>query len=317
MTPNILWLMTDEQRTDSLGAYGSHWAQSPNLDRLMADGVVFQNAYTPAPVCQPARESILTGDYPSQTRVWKNLGFHALERHYLTRAFMEAGYRSATFGKQHYSGTERAFAFEENGVRSTLVDCYGYAPEYNEEDYGVIKYPGEYAPWVLGGTFPAPAEEKQEFILIDHAIAWLEAQPDDTPFLLRISFSAPHTPVVPPRPFDTRIPEESIKLPVPGSLPVDSPTWLKEWAEGSGSHCLSAEEISKARQFYYGEVAFVDQQFGRLLDWMESKGMLENTIIVYVSDHGTHIGDYGLVQKQTMFETVARVPYFFWFPKAY
>ena len=71
----------------------------------------------------------------------------------------------------------------------------------------------------------------------------------------------------------------------------------------------------KARQYYYGEVAFVDQQFGRMLDWMRNHGLLDNTIIVYLSDHGTHLGDFGLVQKGTFFEPVVKVPYFFWYPQ--
>lgn len=307
--PNVLWLMTDEQRRDSMGCYGSAWARTPNLDRLAAQGVVFEHAYTPSPVCQPARESILTGDYPSQTRVWTNLGTHQLERDYLTRRFIDAGYRSASFGKQHYSGSQQAFETEKNLVISDAVDCYGYADSYDEADYDVIKHPFG---WVLGGRFPEPAAKKREYEVVDEAMAWLARGSDDQPFLLRLSFSAPHTPVVPPVPFDTLIGEAEIALPPEAdSVPEGSLRWAHH---GALSDALTADQIRKLRRYYYGEVAFVDQQFGRLLDWMRARGLLENTIVAYVSDHGTHLGDYGRVQKGTFFEPVVSVPYFYWYP---
>jgi choline-sulfatase len=310
--PNILWLMTDEQRTDSLRFYDSPWAVSPNLDRYANEGVVFMNAYTPAPVCTPARVSILTGKYCSQTGVWRNIGNHELSFDLLTDVFRQAGYHSATFGKQHYGGPKKAFDLEKSLVTSVYVDPYGYAPQYDESKYDVVKYPGK---WVLGGRFPEAAEKSREAECVDGAIAWLKEQPGDKPFLLRLSFSAPHTPVVPPVPFDTLIKEEEITLPPEGdALPQDCPIWMKWHYQGAGSWPFTPEQIRKMRRYYYGYAAFVDDQFGRLLRWMEGRGLLENTIIAFVADHGTHLCDNGLVQKGTFYDASARVPYFFWYP---
>src|SRR5215510_14984218 len=113
--PNVLWLMSDEHRTDSLGSYGSPWASTPNLDRLAREGVRFVHAITPAPVCVPARTSILTGRYPSAVGVWHNAfpDRHSIPE-LLTERFHQAGYRSASFGKQHYAGTKKAFQTEMN-----------------------------------------------------------------------------------------------------------------------------------------------------------------------------------------------------------
>jgi arylsulfatase A-like enzyme len=311
--PNILWLMTDEQRLDSLSYYGTSWAHTPHLDRLAREGVFFMNAYTPSPVCMPARVAMLTGKYCSQTGVWRNLGSHNLEFNHLTSIFCDAGYRSATFGKQNYGGPSKAFQKESSLVSGHYVDPYGYNKRYDESKYDVVKYPGR---WVLGGRFPESAEKSPEAEWVDAAIQWLKDGPEDQPFLLRLSFSAPHTPVVPPPPFDTLIDEKDIKLPGEADpLPPNCPIWTKITNKISGSWALNKEQKSKMRRYYYGYVAFADDQFGRLLRWMKENGYLEHTIIAFVSDHGTHLCDHGFVQKGTFYDESAKVPYFFWYPK--
>ena len=312
--PNILWLMTDEHRADALGCTGTSWAHTPNLDRLGNEGVVFMNAYTQAPVCTPARISILTGQYCSQTGVWRNIGNHPLQFDLLTDLFKEAGYRSATFGKQHYGGPKRAFDTEADLVISEYVDCYGYDEKYDESLYDVVKYPNT---WVLGGRFPEPAEMSREAECVRGAMKWLEEGSKEQPFLLRLSFSAPHTPVVPPVPFDTLIHEEDIHMPANADpLPPDCPVWIKAGYQGAGSWPFTPELVQKIRRYYYGYVAFVDDQFGQLLDWMDKHGYLDNTIIAFVSDHGTHLCDHGRVQKGTFYDPSSRVCYLYWYPRA-
>lgn len=138
---------------------------------------------------------------------------------------------------------------------------------------------------------------------------WLAERPRDNPFFLRVSFNGPHTPVCPPAPFD-RMMDPCIELPGGTDLPEGSPDWLaKELRKCADASALSREEIRKLRQCYFGEVSFLDSLFGRLLDWMRGEGLLDNTIVVFLSDHGTHLGDHGLVQKQTFFESVVNVPF--------
>jgi arylsulfatase A-like enzyme len=146
----------------------------------------------------------------------------------------------------------------------------------------------------------------------------LEDHPGDSPFFLRLSFNAPHTPVIPPYPFDQLIAREDIRYPEESEGPSSgSPRWISETLRSyADSAHLTDEQIRDARRYYYGETAYVDYQFGVLLEWMRERGLLENTIVVFVSDHGTHIGDYGLVQKQTFYNSVVQVPYFFWYPQS-
>ena len=302
--------MTDEQRTDSLGCYGSPWARSPNIDRLASQGVIFDNAVTPAPVCVPARTSLITGRYPHQTEIWCNGDIHR-EMSNLMPVFRSGGYATASFGKRHYVASAPGFDHEIDFHHSSLVGPYRYDAQYDEKAYNVIKYPSDYSPWILGGRFPESASQKSEARAVRLGREWLENHDPSKPFFLRISFNGPHTPVVPPAPFKEMIDPSSIQLPEAAEeAPEGRPAWLaEELHEYAKASRLSSAEIDRLRSYYYGEVSFLDHQFGILLDWMNARGFLEDTIIVLVSDHGTHLGDYGLVQKQTFYEPVVKVPF--------
>jgi arylsulfatase A-like enzyme len=314
--PNVLWLMTDEQRTDSLGCYGSAWARTPTIDRLAAEGVRFEVAVTPAPVCAPARSSILTGQYPNELGFWYNGA--PLERQALplTRLFELAGYRTASFGKHHSLVSEDPpFQTQVDLVLSDEVHYFGYAERWDQAEFDVVQYPAEPFAWVLAGRFPADPALTTEAQAVAGAKAWLSALPEARPFLLRLAFNGPHTPVVPPAPFDTCIdPDEIALAPREPELPADSPRWLHDLARFSSAARLGDEQIRRARQAYYGEVAYLDHLIGDLLAWLDERGLLENLLVVFCSDHGNHLGDFGLIQKQTFFDPAVNVPYVFWGP---
>ncbi|HEY8500509.1 MAG TPA: sulfatase-like hydrolase/transferase, partial [Clostridia bacterium] len=274
---------------------------------------VFNCAITPSPMCVPARISMITGKYPSETGMWNNKA-RKTEEDYLTCYFKNAGYNTASFGKRHYETDESAFETEISIEYSDEVDAQDYNEKYDEKEYDVIKYRGK-TRWILGGVFPAAATETQESRLIEHAKKFLE-QTGNEPFLVRLSFTGPHTPVSVPQPFDTVIDDDRIKIPVETEgRRKEMPSWARILAdEYSGSDRLTRQEIEKARRYYYGYVSYIDFEIGKFLGWMKNKGLLDNTIVVFVSDHGTHIGDYGFVQKQTFYDPVVNVPFIFWYP---
>jgi len=144
------------------------------------------------------------------------------------------------------------------------------------------------------------------------ALDWVRRRDPSRPYLLRVSFNAPHTPVVTPAPYDTMIDPETIDLPIdtPDTMEVTSRTHRDYLVDYAGTQRLTDAQIRRARQCYYGQVAFVDHAFGRLLDTLQEMGELENTVIAYVSDHGAHLGDYGFFQKQSFWEAAVRVPFF-------
>jgi arylsulfatase A-like enzyme len=311
--PNILWIMTDEHRTDSLGCYGSTWGKTPNLDKLAREGVMFNNAITPCPMCVPARISLITGKYPSEIGMWNNK-CHKAEEDFLTYYFKNDGYKTASFGKRHYETDRSAFDTEISIEYSDEVNAVDYNEKYDEKEYDVIKYGGK-TRWILGGIFPAASTETQESRVIEHAKRYLE-QVGDAPFFVRLSFNGPHTPVSVPQPFDTIIDSDSINIPVETEgRRKQMPSWARILAdEYSGSDILTRQEIEKARRYYYGYVSYIDFEIGKFLGWMKSKGLLDNTIVAFVADHGTHIGDYGFVQKQTFYDPVINVPFILWYP---
>jgi arylsulfatase A-like enzyme len=309
---NILWLMTDEQRKDSLGLYGSSWAQTPNLDRLAAGGAVCENALTGSPVCIPARTSILTGRYPHSTGVWHNI-HEKFDYRPLTDILHAAGYQTATFGKQHHALSDRCFEHVEGfGVKHQATHFFHYFEPYDGADYDMVRFPGVF-PWVLAGRYPEGEETKVEYQITDRAIEWLDERDAERPFLLRCSFPGPHTPVTPPVPYDTAIDPADIDLPPQVERRLDGlPQWLeREWALTNSADLLTGGQTTLMRQHYYGLVSFLDAQFGRLLDALDERGLLEDTVIGFVSDHGTLLGDYGFVQKGTFYEPDAGVPMFF------
>lgn len=318
--PNILWLMTDEQRPDSLACYGSPWASSPHIDKLAEDGVLYESAYTPAPVCVPARSCMLTGNYGSTLDVLHNQQRMRPDARFLTWPFEDTGYASASFGKKHYFREGRQ-AFQDEAGRPTekIVEPERYADRYDMSEYDVLRYPDVPARklrrrWILAGQFPASQSKTAEAENTDLALDWLGRRDEARPFFLRLSLNAPHTPVVTPRAFLDTIDPERIDLPIPreaglGGKPDHETVHLQDF---QGALCLTPEEIRKHRHYYYARAAFADAEFGRLLEWMRPRGLLDNTIVVFTSDHGSHVGDHGLVQKQTFYEQVGTVPYLFW-----
>jgi len=303
---NILWLLTDEQRADSLACYGTPWAISPNLDALAAAGVRYSSAYTPSPVCVAARAAMITGLAPLRTGVLNNhLPMPNPRPAFATQPFIDAGWQTAGFGKHHYNHKDKAFETQVERTLDTAVHYFRYQVPVDPDAYGVVRYPSEQRPWILAGRFPGTIEQTAEGKNVADALAWLRNRDRDRPYLLRVSLNAPHTPVVAPAPFDTMIDPDAIDLPVDAAdaphLPAPITEALIPWA---GTDRLDETQLRRLRQAYYGRCAFVDHLLGQLLNDID----LDDTMIVFCSDHGAHLGDHGFLQKQSLYEVSARVP---------
>ena len=311
MKPNILWIYCDELRTDALGCYGNPHAemQTPHVDALAQRGVRFDNCFCNSPVCVASRTSVLTGRYPEQTGVYHN---EAVWPHYrfgeqfdeppltFPALFAQHGYRTANFGKVHVPASLDVWQHSDTGGA-------GMGEFYEEVDAAslqIIRPPG--VPTAVGGTYPGDRPYPPARVA-DNALRWLsKIEGADKPFLARVSLLQPHTPVFPPPPFDALYRH----APFPDS--VERPCALSQFearfAEIIRADEMSAEEIFLAHVYYYGLVAWIDSQVGRLLDFLRTRGQLEQTIVIFDADHGASLGECGRFQKQTFAPESQRVP---------
>lgn len=319
--PNVLWLMTDEQRPDSLGCYRSGWAHTPHLDAVAAQGTLFESAYVPSPVCVPSRSALITGRTASSCGVLHNRARLGPGSAALTWRFEDAGYQTATFGKKHFQipGPRPAFQTEGGMITDEFVEPENYGKGIDPAGFDVLQYVPpperkEKRSWILGGRFPVDEDRSAEARNVALAVDWLDRRRPDRPFFLRLSLNAPHTPAVAPGRYLPLIDPARIRLPFPAAEELAGQPRREAVALRAfqGTQSLTREQLVKARHYYYARAAFADAMIGRLLDTMRRRGLLDNTIVAFVSDHGSHLGDHGMVQKQTFYEQVATVPFFFW-----
>ncbi|MCL5270528.1 MAG: sulfatase-like hydrolase/transferase [bacterium] len=316
--PNILWIQTDEQRPDSLSCYGSAWAKTPALARLAARGTVLQNAVCPSPVCMPSRGAQMACRYPQEIACLLNVPPstpYPPGTVTFPEVFRAAGYQTTSFGKRH---TPRHEIWEDGATDHILYTQYtgyfGLNEKYRHEDYHVILRLDHYH-HILAGTYPG-GDDNASRGLTDQAIEYLRARrPVDRPFFLRVSHLWPHTPVLAPPPYD--------RLYSPDELPVRyfDPEVLRQrsgfdkaLAARDRLGDLSREQIGQIWKDYMGLCAYIDREVGRLLDVLNETGLEENTIVVYSSDHGKMLGEWGAGEKDIFDSEVWRVPFVWSWP---
>ena len=311
--PNILFLMTDQQRGDCLGADGHPAVRTPNLDRIAAEGARFRSAYSSTPSCTPARSCLLTGQSP-----WHHgmLGYGRVAPEYpheMPRMLGAAGYFTCAIGKNHFHPQRNSHGYartvlDESG-RSFSSDFrsdyrswfWSEAPNLDPDATGIG--------WndCLAGEYALPERLHPTAWTGDTAVRFLETYEDDRPFFLKVSFARPHSPYDPPARYMREFEDADIPAASVGG-----------WAEGYRSRSsdrptlwhgdLGAAQIRHSRQGYYGSIRFIDDQIGRVLEALHRRGWYENTLIVFVSDHGDMLGDHHHWRKCYAYEASARIP---------
>ena len=328
--PNILFLMTDQQRFDTIRKLGNLNISTPNFDRLVERGVTFTNAYSPCPVCVPARLIIRTGCSSLNTACWDNYGVfpvaaqspHVEENcgRYLPKVMSNLGYRTFGIGKFHPPQGETDIGYDTY-LQSTEAD--GEVNEY--ADYIYHNYPAYRHIEQLHGertdmyyqpqTSPLPADLTVEAWAADQAIKMMNVH-DDRPWFGFVSFIGPHPPFAPPVPYNRMYDPDAMPLPVSGDPKTDHMDERIPW----NNYYVYAEDVSprqwqtlKAR--YYGEISYIDSCIGRILDDIEAREEDDNTLICFFSDHGELMGDHNAVQKEGFFEGSAHISFLLSWPQ--
>lgn len=351
--PNVLWVCTDQQRFDTIGALGNPHIRTPNIDSLVSGGVAFERCYVQNPICTPSRASFLTGRYPRAHGVWSNgnARFPSSET-LVTRLFDEAGYICGLIGKLHLTGAQRGAEHRADDGYSLFKWSNMPRPEdgtsFNNAYHHWLRAKG-IDPWelfqdvdaLIGPGVPAGlnqtdwvAESTSEFIESNKGRNWL----------LSVNPFAPHHPFDPSPEYLDRIDTESLPHPlfrdsdlerqeafrsiqhqsyrsVDPRVPHDRGADPQRFPDGQFVKHTGVPDRYYGKAFkaaYYAMIEQVDDAIGRIVETLKATDQFENTIIIFTSDHGEMLGDHGLLLKGArFFEGAVRVPLIFHWPQAY
>ena len=317
-SPNVLVLFTDMQRFDTIAAVNNPVIRTPNLDRLARRGVVFTSAYTPSPVCVPARCSMMYGQYPYRTGCCDvDDPMPQDERSSFGGALGDAGYRTHAIGKCHFTPDPQALrGFQSRERQEELVT----APEDDDylrflqaQGYGHVTDPhgvrGEMYYIPQPAQMPAAVHPTQW--IGDRATGFIDARAGDAqPWCLFASFIHPHPPFAPPSPWHKLY--RAALMPLP-NVPQDWQALVTYANRVQNRYKYRDQGIDQnllrcQKAYYYACISFVDFQIGRIVGALAEAGQLEHTLILFASDHGEHLGDYNCFGKRSMHDSCTRVP---------
>ena len=332
--PNILLLITDNQRYDTLGITGRTACRTPTWDRMAEGGLCFDRMRTTSPVCSPARASMFTGMQPQQVGM-TTIGFDYAENDNGTggeeaaglngtpfmQPLREAGYEALYVGKWHLgehnvrqwhdgiAATNQAFADYTQWCRlHGLPDGYIFHDPQRSGHFRSQHPPHMSIPRT--GVFDLPDDKEQNFWILSHAIELLESRRTDRPLCMTLSFEGPHPPLVVPAAYHDLYDPEAIEIPGNWGPQAGEPSFM-----GTSYYRRQFEEMGtdfdawrKSIAVYWGYATYIDHLLGKFLDRCDEVGLLDDTMVIMVSDHGEMLGQHGLNQKMSPYEENLRVP---------
>jgi len=331
--PNIIFIMTDQQRFDTIAALDFPYMDTPHLDRLVREDVSFDNCFVSAPSCAPARASLFTGLYPHTTGILKNADRW-------TRSWVEdlagAGYHCVNIGKMHSFPFETPLGFHERYVlenKDRYLEERYYFDEWDKalQARGLVKQQRKLYRQLPDykerlGAFEWELDEDMhpDAFVGNLAQWWLKAHPRTEPLFIQIGFPGPH-PLYDPVPrYATPYMDKDLSLPSPSEeeltqqpLPLQAMRRHNvEVDHDSVVHQLepSFEALKRQRAYYLANVSMIDEKVGEILASLEKDGYMENSIVIFTSDHGDCLCDHGHSQKWTMYDVITRVPMIVWSP---
>ncbi|MBN1490788.1 MAG: sulfatase-like hydrolase/transferase [Phycisphaerae bacterium] len=314
--PNILFIISDEHNAGVLGCYGNRIVQTPNIDRLAAQGVTFDAAYTNSPLCVPCRLSFTSGKYISRVSAWNNDCWLPSDDYpSIARVMTAAGYDSLLCGKMHYDATRR-YGFSDvpgspgnqsfkrgKGNRRKADDL---TPPANKENQRF----DDFRPGTRSGVLD------HDLAVTKHSVEFLQQRKSsDKPFFMIAGYLAPHFPLIVPEkywePYKGKVPMPTIPPRFLDAMPLN----YKHLRVGFNVVEVDPDVVRRGRELYYGLTQWVDEQIGEVLAALEASGQADNTVIIYTTDHGENLGEHGMWWKNCMYEHGARVPLIIHWPR--
>ena len=311
--PNILVIQADQLAPQALPVYGHPLVEAPNIQALADRGVVFENAYCNFPLCVPSRYSMLTGRHTSAIAAWDNAIELPSEMPTMAHYLDDLGYRTILCGKMHFIGPDQLHGFRERLTTDIYPSNFVWTPDWpNEPEYrptGISLLPVVQSGRCVRSLQIDYDDEVEYFGL--QKIHDLARYSRDDPFFLVISFTHPHSPFIITDRYWDLYDHDAIDMPDAPAIPVDDldehSRWL-HYGHGAHLHTVTDEHVRTARHAYYGMISYIDDKVGRIMDAMRATGLADDTVVMFISDHGEMLGERGMWYKQTFFERSVRVP---------
>lgn len=308
---NVLFIMSDEHSRRIAGCYGNKVIQTPAIDRLAAEGTLFENGYCNDPICVPSRASFATGRYVHQIGHWDNASPYVGTPEGWGHRLIAAGHRSAAIGKLHYRNASDPTGFDEQILPLHVLNGRG-------DLQALLRRPPPKrasTAQLAGDAGPGDSTYLQyDRDIRDAAMGWLERAGRERPakpWCLFISFVCPHFPLVAPPEFFARYPLDRIPMPPgrePGSFPDHPVLQTLRATQDYEDHFRDEHHVRTAMAAYYGMVSFLDDNIRQVLEAMARAGLGDDTLVVYTSDHGDNLGTRTFWGKSNMYEESAGVP---------
>ncbi len=311
---NILIVMADQLTAKALGCYGNDDVKSPHIDQLAEEGVVFESAYCSSPLCTPARYAFMTGQNISQCGGYDNAAYMPATMPTFAHYLRLMGYKTCLSGKMHFVGADQLHGFEERVTTDIYPADFGWIPDWTRPDERIDLWYHNMSSIKQAGVasitnqlaYDEDVGAQAMRAIYDHA-----RSEDDRPLCLVASFIHPHDPYATRQKYwdlyqDVDIKLPSVPRPDPGQQDVHSKRLEKVIALDAVD--VSDEDIITARRAYYGNVSYVDEWLGRLRTALDDCGMSEDTTIIFTSDHGDMLGEFGLWYKMSFREWSCRIP---------
>jgi len=294
MKYNLLIITPDQMRSDYLGCYGRKDAKTDNIDRLSREGITFDSCYCAAPLCGPSRISFATSTYFSEhnhRNYWSEISPDVPN---LVTQLKKAGYRTGMFGKNHLFTYERLNEVWDN-LDEICLGNYDKHPDYKHSFSSFTLDPEH--PYNITGRLTS---ETIEFM-----------SNADKPFIAWVNYQDPHPAFTCPPPYDTIFNPDEIELPLTYRSYDKSaqPQRNEVWRKHSEMDLCTDEDMKKAMAHYKGQIKYVDDNVGRMLDFLDQSGLKDNTVVLFFADHGELLGDYGMTHKlPSFYDCLTKIP---------
>ncbi len=316
--PNVLLIQVDQMTAKVLPSYGHVQLKTPNIDRLAQNGVLFENAYCNFPLCAPSRMSMLSGRFATSIGVWDNATEALSSTPTLMHYLRANGYLTSLCGKMHFVGPDQLHGYEERITTDIYPSNFAWAPDW-EKGLGDrptgINLSGITKAGVVNRSLQIDYDEEVEYFGVRKIFDL--ARYEKRPFFLTVSFTQPHSPFVTRSEYWDRYEHDDIELPTVQAIPEQEMDAMSRWiyyAHGGNLDQPTDEQIRNARHAYYGMVSALDDKVGALMQALGDAELLEDTVIIFTSDHGEMLGERGQWYKQLFYEWSSRVPFIFSWP---